>query len=823
MLSCARTVLRFTSTRALLVVVGFLFWATALADTRQHQVLLLMSYHHGYSWEDRILQGFEGWSWQDRPVFWVEWLDTKRRPGGPHRERMQEMLREKYADFHFDLIVAVDDNALEIAVNESIFDGVPIVFGGINQDPALIVGERPGVTGVAERFELARTLHLALTLHEGIRHLLFVTADDESGAGMRDTIQQALALHLKDPGIAVEHWILRNLEGTETLLAQLGPGTLVFALGSIPLVEGGRSLEVEELVAHVRANTAQPLYTDLDAAIGYGALGGYLNSGFETGRLMGNMAERILQGEDADHIAVVFEAPVALLFDYAELERFDIPIRALPRGSEVINKPPSIFDRSNRRWLLTFSGVVGLLLIVTVTLGVRNRIQASRQAALYRQATHDELTGLPNRVWLMDQFAAKFSREDWDSDDRRANRVALVMLDLNRFKLINDTYGHSFGDDLVAAVAQRIRACLRSGESLVRFSGDAFIILSPIIDDVDLEVLGDRCRYMLSDPFHLNGCRIQVSAAFGVSVADIGGQEIERMLREADTAMHEAKREGSGKLLFFDDSIHERALREHQIESRLPLAIEQGLIEVHFQPIVHAGTGQVVGFETLARWRDESLGQVPPIEFVRIATESGLIGSLTLAILRKACKAFRPFLQCSPRPYLAVNVSVSDVYGESFSSRLMEILEEEGIPPRSLVLEVTEDMLLGDFCMVTAALSRLNEHGIRIAIDDFGTGYSSMSYLSSYMVNTIKIDQSFVRSIVSKDSDQKIVRAIVSMANDLELSVVTEGVETAEQIALLRALGCILLQGYAYGRPRPPEEWALELGCDTAMKPLVPN
>lgn len=791
------------------LTISGLLWAlpASAADLRQHQVLVLMSYHQGYSWEDRILRGLKGWGGREQPVFRVEWLDTKRHPGSAHRERMERMLRDKYAGFHFDLIVAVDDIALEIAIGEALFAGTPIVFGGINGDPVTMIGARAGVTGVAERFELVRTLRLALALHEEVRHLLFITSADESGAGMRATIRQALAMSAPPSGIGIEYWTPQDLRSIEAPLGELGAGTIIFALGSIPLVEGARGLEIEEVVAFVRARTPLPLYTDLDAAVGHGAIGGYLNSGLETGRLMASMAQRILAGEAAESIPIVYEAPVALLFDHAELQRFGIPARALPDGSTVVNAPLSILDRQSRPVLLAFSAIVSLLLIIASGLVVRNRVQASRQAALHYQATHDDLTGLPNRTWLTELFSLRNGRGRHRIKVGKGGRLALVMLDLNRFKLINDTYGHSVGDELVVSVARRIKACLGEHEFLVRFSGDAFVILSPLPDEAAHGELNMRCGRMLSEPFFLDGRRIQVSAAFGVSIACTADYDLERLLREADTAMHEAKREGGGQLMLFDHRIHERTLREYQIESKLPSAIESGEIKIHFQPVVDSGKGQIVGFEALARWQDDELGQLPPAEFVRIATASGHIGALTLMVLRLACDAFRPYLQLPSSPYVAVNVSVSDLYGECFPDTLMSILEEEGIPPQRLVLEVTEDMLLGDTATVTAALARLRDNGVRIAIDDFGTGYSSMSYLSSHMVNIIKIDQSFVRRIVTKESDQKIVRAIVSMAADLELSVITEGVETEEQVALLRDLGCVLLQGYAYGRPRPPHEW----------------
>jgi len=777
--------------------------AAVEAGAARAHVLVLMSYHHGHSWEDTILKGIDEWhgaSGTSRPVFHVEWMDSRRYPDAGQRALFASYLRGKYQGQRFDLVITVDNNALEFAIRDTgLLAGTPIVFCGVNGDPVPIVGGRAGVTGVAERFDLERTLRLARELHEDAGMLLFLTPADETGAAMRDTMRRALDLVQVE--LPVDHWVVGNLSQITPRLPALPDNTLIFAFGSMPETAGGRTLGPEEVVAYLRARTSLPLYSDLDRTVGFGAVGGYMNSGLETGRVTAGLAIRVLAGTDPAAIPYVYDAPLALVFDYKELRRLGISTRKLPEGSVLLNAPPSLFDPEYRGQLIAFSTLVALLLLALVGLLVRSRAQAERQAALRYQATHDELTGLPNRPWLMAHLAER-------APDSKG--LALVMLDINRFKLVNDTYGHSFGDELVAAVALRLKQWLMADEQLVRFSGDSFVIVTRCEGDAALESLRERCSKMLVEPFLIHGRRIPVSAAFGMSIAPVGTGEHERLLREADTAMYEAKRSGRAHVVLFDTGIHERAVRQFQIEAALQLAIEHGEIHVHFQPIVDTDHNRIAGFEALARWTHADLGPIPPMEFIRAATESGRIGQLTQLVLRSACRAFVPHLCAHGQPYLAVNVSVSDIYADEFSTRLGEILAAEGVPPDRLVLEVTEDMLLGDVHAVTHALARLRDQGVRIAIDDFGTGYASMGYLSNYMVNIIKIDRSFVRNILTNGSDQKIVRAVVSMAADLELAVVTEGVETAEQADLLRRLGCVLLQGYAYGRPRPAEEWGVD-------------
>ncbi len=779
------------------------------------QVLVLMSYHYGYSWEDRILEGFEEWGGitAGRPVLHVEWMDTKRHRGLEQRARFAAYLTEKYAGQHFDLVMTADDNALEFALQQEMLAGIPIVFGGINGDPRQIIGTRSGVTGVAERFDLVRTLRLALALHPEVKRLVFMTTADESGVGTRQHLSDALAR--LGTGVQVEHWVTRRLAEVEGRLAGLGPDALLFALGSLPLEDGGRPFSPEELVAYVHARSNCPVYSDLDATVGRGALGGYMNSGLENGRLMARMAQHVLAGQRPEEIPIVYETPLALLFDYRELRRFGIAERDLPRGSQVLNRPPSIFDPEYRHALLGFSGVIALLLLVLAGVVLRGRLLASRQAALHHQATHDDLTRLPNRAWLNEQL----QQGKWGG----GRALALVMMDLNRFQLINDTYGHSFGDEVLTSVADRLAGLLDGRTELVRFSGDSFVVLRRLEDPLELGDFCEQCERILAEPFQVSGHRLSVSAAFGATLAGPDEIDRDRLLREADTAMHEAKRERGNHVVVFDRDIHERALRQFRLEAWLPNAVARGEIQVYFQPIVEAGSGGIAGFEALARWQHPELGWVPPPEFIRAAIESGCIRELTLGMLRAACRAFQPYLEAVSRPYLGVNVSVSDIYAEDFPGRVAAILAEERMPPERLVLEVTEDMLLGDVGNATLVLGRLRELGLRIAIDDFGTGYSSMSYLSSFMVNIIKIDQSFVRNLTTSASDQKIVRAIVSMAADLELSVVTEGVETPGQLELLRQLGCRLLQGYIYGRPQPAGSWLREDGLnrETGIRPCA--
>lgn len=787
-------------------VLGFAWWSPARAQNAAHQrpdVLILLSYHPGHSWEDRILAGINEWqgNGESRPIFHTEWLDSKRLPGPAQYDNVLNYLTQKYIDKRFDLVLTVDDNALAfVARNPQIFGNPPVVFSGINGSPGDLIGNMTEVTGILERFDLSRTLHTALSLHPGTRRLVFVTPEDDVGVSMRNDINTVMALEPAGP--IVEHWITPELLAIKDRLKEKTQETLLFVLGAIPARKGFPPLEPEEAVSFVRAATDLPVYTDLDTSVGKGAVGGYMNSGIETGRLQAAMAQKVLSGIAPSQIPYVRKTPLALVFDYLELQRLGLSKQDLPSGSAFINEPASIFDSKYRKPLIIFSVIIATLIACLAALVIRSRVLADRQRALRYQATHDDLTGLPNRHELPQLFR---------QFDRTAERepVALVMLGLNRFKLLNSTYGHAFGDTVVRAVADRLKDWCSRHEALSRFGGDSFVIVSRLGDDGALNDLCTRCEDLFSTPLSINGQHISVSAAFGISIANPPQINLENMLRKADTAMYEAKRSGNTHVVTFDRCLFERSARQFQIESALPDAIAKGDIEIYYQPIIDTQRGCIAGFEALSRWKHSELGMIPPPEFILAATDSGHISKLTQYVLRQSCEAFRPHLANPECPYLGVNISVSDIYTGDLPNRLAEILKETGMPASRLILEVTEDMLLHDENSAIEVLAQIRSQGVRIAIDDFGTGYSSMGYLSKYQVHLIKIDRSFVQNIATSSQDQKIVRAISSMARDLELSIITEGVETTEQSDLLRKMGCLLQQGYLFGKPQPAAQWAV--------------
>ncbi len=422
------------------------------------------------------------------------------------------------------------------------------------------------------------------------------------------------------------------------------------------------------------------------------------------------------------------------------------------------------------------------------------------EETLARDALYDSLTGLPNRAFLTNLFdrAARRVRR------RRDYRFAVLFLDLDRFKLVNDSLGHETGDRLLVGVAERLERCLRPGDVVARLAGDEFCILVDGIKDAsDAVRVAERVQEELKTPFVLNGHRVFATVSIGLAASDAEGG-VENLLRDADTAMYRAKARGRARFEVFDTAMHERAMHILEMESDLRIALEAGQIKLAYLPVVSLETGRITGFEALARWDHPVRGFVPPSEFVPVAEETGVIIPMGQWILREACAQMARWMERFPDMRdltVSVNLSARQLQQADLVEDVRNVLDATGIEARHLKLEVTETVLMSDPDFSTNVVQRLAEIGVRVQIDDFGTGYSSLSYLSRLNVGTLKIDRSFVGSLGVPGERTVIVEAIIRLARDLGINVIAEGVETAEQLESLRDLQCREGQGFLFSQP----------------------
>ena len=424
------------------------------------------------------------------------------------------------------------------------------------------------------------------------------------------------------------------------------------------------------------------------------------------------------------------------------------------------------------------------------------------------QALHDGLTGLPNRTLLLERL------NHWlDRADRTGGQAALLFLDLDHFKVVNDGLGHKAGDSLLLAVAERLAAALRPSDTVARVGGDEFVLLcEDIASEPGALELVERITLALDDPFTLDGHERVVTASIGIALAG-AGTDPEALLRNADAAMYRAKERGRARFELFDEAMRERSLRWLEIERELRSAIERGEFHNLYQPIVD-GQDRVVGFEALVRWTHPQRGVLSPAEFIPVADQSGLIVPIGELVLRAACEqaVLWPQGQDGEPLKISVNLSPRQVSHPALVDSVAEILEETGIEPSRLDLEITETVLIDDTDMALETLTDLKALGVGLVLDDFGTGYSSLAYVKRFPIDMLKIDRSFVDGLADGDEDAAIVSAVISMGQALKVDVVAEGVETCEQAAQLRTLGCEFAQGYLFAKPLGSESIADFLG-----------
>jgi diguanylate cyclase (GGDEF)-like protein len=424
------------------------------------------------------------------------------------------------------------------------------------------------------------------------------------------------------------------------------------------------------------------------------------------------------------------------------------------------------------------------------------------EVQLSHQALHDPLTGLANRALLMERLAQALARTE-----RRPSSVAVLFLDIDRFKTINDNFGHEVGDSVLACIGDRLRKALRPEDMASRFGGDEFVVLcEDLEDDRHVVTIAERIGRSISEPISLEAGEVVVTTSIGIAAARGIRDRPEVLLRDADAAVYRAKERGRDRFEFFDQRMRARLLRRSRRESELRHAIDAGELRLYYQPLVVVDDLRVGRVEALVRWEHPRLGLLLPREFIPVAEETGFIVELGSWVLREACCQTVRWEHASPDQRsisIAVNVSPRQLDHPDFEDTVWQVLEETGVEPKNLWFEITETAFMDPARPVLEMLGRLRERGIHLAIDDFGTGFSSLSHLRQFRIDELKVDQTFVQGLERDGEDSSIVAAVVNLAHNLGLSAVAEGVETAEQSRRVQLVGCDLAQGFYFAAPEP--------------------
>lgn len=421
------------------------------------------------------------------------------------------------------------------------------------------------------------------------------------------------------------------------------------------------------------------------------------------------------------------------------------------------------------------------------------------EAQLQHYAFHDRLSGLPNRALLLDRIgrAVEVAKRD------DGYLFAALFLDLDRFKVVNDSLGHLLGDELLLAIADRLKNCLRYGDTLARLGGDEFAILFEDVKDIsDVTRAAEQIHQALQSSFKLSGQEIFISASIGIALNS--NERPEDLLRNAETAMYRAKAAGRARYQIFDQEMHARAITLLQLEADLRRALAEQEFQVYYQPIVSLTHGQIEGAEALLRWQHPERGLISPASFIPLAEETGLITPIGEWVLQTVCAQQQNWrAQGLPLLSVAVNISACQFRDQDLTHLLDQVLSSSSLPAQSLKLEITETTAMKNIDFSIATLQQLKTRGLEIVIDDFGTGYSSLTYLKRFPINVLKIDQSFIQGITTNADDAMITAAIIGLAHNLKLKVIAEGVETEEQLAFLRSQQCDEAQGYLFSKPVP--------------------
>jgi diguanylate cyclase (GGDEF)-like protein/PAS domain S-box-containing protein len=424
-------------------------------------------------------------------------------------------------------------------------------------------------------------------------------------------------------------------------------------------------------------------------------------------------------------------------------------------------------------------------------------------------AQHDSLTDLPNRILFSDRLTEAIAMAH-----RYRRNLAVLYLDVDRFKHINDSLGHDIGDRLLQSMAARLHACVRSSDTVSRQGGDEFVVLLSEVKHVqDAAVIAEKILLTLRPPHRIDQHDLHLTVSIGIANYPEDGTEAEVLMRNADFAMYHAKENGRNNYQFFQPEMNVRAVERQSLENGLRHAMERQEFVLHYQPKMNLQTGAIIGVEALIRWRHPQRGLVPPAQFIPVADECGFIVPIGRWVLREACRQARAWHNAGLMPMrLAVNISAVELRDKDFVAGVGSILTETGLAPHYLELELTETFLLQDSKSTAVVLQALKDLGVGLALDDFGTGYSSLSYLKRFSIDTLKIDQSFVRDMTTDADDASIVSAVISMGKSLHMRVVAEGVETREQLAFLQEQSCPEGQGYYFGRPVAAGEFTQLLG-----------
>lgn len=806
-------------------------------------VLIINSYHEGFQWTkeetDGILNEFKESG--DNYSTFIEYMDFKNYPNDENKQNLYNNLKYKYQNKKIDIIIATDDAAFDFSLKnrQELFSNAPVVFCGVNSiGLSNIMSGNGNFTGVLEEIDPEDTIKMALSLNPSLKYIYLLYDNSESGLTTGEICKNKIKIKFRDLNIISMNYLTYDelIKSAKTLEKD----SIVFITSYYSDVDN-RVLEFKFLSRELSKNSKVPVYHLYDMGLNNGGIGGNMMSGSLQGESACKLAIRILNGEKADDIHFIYQTTNRKVLDYRELIRFNIPLSKVSGDIEVINRPFSFFRTYKTiviSSLTVFAGLVVFLLILLIDiyrikkmkrnlsenheeltqiyeeliaaqdelksqydeLLVSNETIKNNEDQLSYLAYYDILTGLPNKLSLYEKSYCASLSED--------STAALMFIDIDHFKYINDTMGHSYGDKLIKLVGERLVALQRDNTQAYRLSGDEFIIV--INDFKSIEDTKAYAKYILESfkqQFEIENSVLNISLSIGIAVYPEHGQNTDELLKHADIAMYMAKHSGRNNYAVYKDQMNIEFTERVNIERNLHTALEKNEFEVYYQPQLDLKTNRIAGFEALLRWNCKELGSIPPDKFIRVAEDNHQIIPVGAWVLDKSCAFIKSMHNRGYSDlYVSVNISMLQLLQSDFSDFVLKTLDKYLLDPKYLELEITETVVMDSYNTVLIQLEKLYESGVKIALDDFGKGYSSLSYLTQLPISTLKIDKTFIDKINSESCNSLLTEYIVDLGKRMGMCVVAEGVETKEQLDYLTKHECNKIQGYYCSRPVPESQ-----------------
>jgi diguanylate cyclase (GGDEF) domain len=803
-------------------------------------VLILNSYQEGLSWTSNQTKGITEVLKQSNKNIdvLIEYMDWKNYPYEKNLRLLQEYYKYKYLNKRIDLIIATDDTALQFALNNrEIFSNAPIVFSGVNHSSAVnITKGYDRVTGVLEEVYPVQTVELAQKINPSVKNIYLVFDNTESGLAMGNEINTKITKAY--PKINIVN--LNNMEFNDLLhtVGQLDKNSVVL-MSTYMRDKADNMMEMDYAIREISSHSSVPVYHLHDFGLHNGAIGGVMLSGKLHGQLAAKLAVRILSGENPDKIPFTIPNSKMSVLDYQQMQRYHISKKQIPEGFEVINQPFSFYETYKSLVLTVLIIFTIFVIFIYILLIYIRRIQKMKKnlsenheelAQLYEELTasdeemkeqydemllinekirlgeekltylayYDVLTGLPNKLSLYENAKRIFCLD--------GGKVALLFVDIDNFKHINDTQGHGFGDKFIQKVSEKLSEIFYNKNNIYRLSGDEFIILlQDIKDDKEAQEIASNILQNFNEEIQVQKSVLRISLSIGIAIYPDHGNRLEHLLKYADIAMYKVKENGKKNYIMYDSVMSEDFNERVHMEQYLQKALENNEFELHYQPQIDPTLNRITGFEALLRWNSPELGRVSPLKFIKVAEDTRYIIPLGTWVIKTACAFLRRIMDMGYQDLnISVNISILQLLQSDFCEIVLHTLKETGLDPKRLELEITESVLMESVEVIETKLKQLSSHNITIALDDFGKGYSSLSYLSQLPITTLKVDKSFVDSIIHENI--ALIGQIITLGKKMGMSIVAEGVEEKEQLEYLMQYNCDKIQGFYYSKPLPEEE-----------------